>query len=49
MLYKTLLNERDEYFCNPTLHGVAAYTFGYGDEIQTGACVVFFNGEWCCI
>lgn len=20
---------------------MAAYTFGYGDEIQTGACVVF--------
>lgn len=50
LLFETLLNEWDWYFCNPTLHGLAAYTCGYGDEIQTGALVtIFFSGEWCCI
>lgn len=42
LLFETLLNEWDWYFCNPTLHGLAAYTCGYGDEIQTGALVTIF-------
>lgn len=42
LLCETLLNEWDWYFCNPTLHGLAAYTCGYGDEIQTGALVTIF-------
>lgn len=42
LLFETLLNEWDWYFCNPTLHGLAAYTCGYGDEIQTGALVSIF-------
>lgn len=51
LLFETLLNEWDWYFCNPTLHGLAAYTCGYGDEIQTGALVTIFflvvNGVVC--
>lgn len=42
LLFETLLNEWDWYFCNPTLHGLAAYTCGYGDEIQTRALVTIF-------
>lgn len=42
LLFENLLNEWDWYFCNPTLHGLAAYTCGYGDEIQTGALVTIF-------
>lgn len=42
LLFETLLNEWDWYFCNPSLHGLAAYTCGYGDEIQTGALVTIF-------
>lgn len=42
LLFETVLNEWDWYFCNPTLHGLAAFTCGYGDEIQTRALVTIF-------